>query len=350
MWLLQHTSLLLARLQLLQLLLLNHFGLTNGSVGWPLSAQTKTFSIAHKPGLGIKPGEELLLFNYSASAPGAHSVTQSWFTGSLPWPEFGDTLIRYYIDGENHPSIAMTINNLVGLGDANTSATHEHVPAPWGNAHHGSVGVGGGRYTAIRIPFGSNLRVTASMSQGQSQTRSLYCMFRGLENFPVTLGGLQLPLNARLRSVSTRGRLLAPTEWTTLVNTSSQANKGKGGGALLMVMQTVKSGNSHCLEGTHLATIDGVDTILSSGFEDYYLSGQYFDAGPFATAVSGSEMHNNLEIRIHVASLISLSTISSAAVSFLNCCLSMLCVWCCVGWLALWGLLLHSCWPRSDVR
>ena len=284
----------LARLQLLlQLLTLNHSGLTTGNDGgWPLSAQTKTFSIAHKPGLGIKPGEELLLFNYSASAPGAHSVTQSWFTGSLPWPEFGDTLIRFYIDGENDPSIAMTINNLVGLGDANASTTHEHVPAPWGNAHHGSVGVGGGRYTAIRIPFGSDLRITASMSQGQSQGRSLYCMFRGLENFPVTLGGLQLPLSARLRSVSTRGRLLAPTEWTTLVNTSSQADKGKGG-ALLMVMQTVKSGNSHCLEGTHLATIDGVDTILSSGFEDYYLSGQYFDAGPFATAVSGSELHHN---------------------------------------------------------
>ena len=56
-----------------------------------------------------------------------------------------------------------------------------------------------------------------------------------------------------------------------------------------MLLQTVRSGNSHCLEGTHIATIDGDETILSSGFEDYYLSGQYFDAGPFATPISGSE-------------------------------------------------------------
>ena len=59
-----------------------------------------------------------------------------------------------------------------------------------------------------------------------------------------------------------------------------------------MLLQTVRSGNSHCLEGTHIATIDGDETILSSGFEDYYLSGQYFDAGPFATPISGSETPN----------------------------------------------------------
>ena len=116
-----------------------------GTGAYPLSAQTRTFSIAHKPGLGIKPGEELLLFNYTPSAPGTHCVMQSWFTGSLPWPQFGDTLIRFYIDGEPQPSVSITVNNLVGLGDANASTTHEHVPAPWGNAHHGVVGVGGGR-------------------------------------------------------------------------------------------------------------------------------------------------------------------------------------------------------------
>ena len=76
-----------------------------GTGAYPLSAQTRTFSIAHKPGLGIKPGEELLLFNYTPSAPGTHCVMQSWFTGSLPWPQFGDTLIRFYIDGEPQPSV-----------------------------------------------------------------------------------------------------------------------------------------------------------------------------------------------------------------------------------------------------
>ena len=43
---------------------------------------------------------------------------------------------------------------------------------------------------------------------------------------------------------------------------------------------------------------------LSSGFEDYYLSGQYFDAGEFSTVVTGirakttgfTRMHDNLDI------------------------------------------------------
>ena len=274
---------------------------------YPLSAQTRTFSIAHKPGLGIKPGEELLLFNYTPSAPGTHCVMQSWFTGSLPWPQFGDTLIRFYIDGEPQPSVSITINNLVGLGDANASTTHEHVPAPWGNAHHGVVGVGGGVYTATRVPFGTALRITATMSPGQTEGKSLYAMHRGLENMPVILegSGLQLPPAARLRSYSARAVPLQPMEWHTLLGTGRSAEAGAGaaggggggapddeaggGGALLMLLQTVRSGNSHCLEGTHIATIDGAETILSSGFEDYYLSGQYFDAGPFATPISGSE-------------------------------------------------------------
>ena len=277
---------------------------------YPLSAQTRTFSIAHKPGLGIKPGEELLLFNYTPSAPGTHCVMQSWFTGSLPWPQFGDTLIRFYIDGEPQPSVSITVNNLVGLGDANASTTHEHVPAPWGNAHHGVVGVGGGVYTATRVPFGTALRITATMSPGQTEGKSLYAMFRGLEDMPVILegSGLQLPPTARLRSYSARAVPLQPMEWHTLLGTGRSAEAGAGaaagvgggapddeaggGGALLMLLQTVRSGNSHCLEGTHIATIDGDETILSSGFEDYYLSGQYFDAGPFATPVSGSETPN----------------------------------------------------------
>ena len=200
---------------------------------YPLSAQTRTFSIAHKPGLGIKPGEELLLFNYTPSAPGTHCVMQSWFTGSLPWPQFGDTLIRFYIDGEPQPSVSITINNLVGLGDANASTTHEHVPAPWGNAHHGVVGVGGGVYTATRVPFGAALRITATMSPGQTEGKSLYAMFRGLESMPVILegSGLQLPPTARLRSYSARAVPLQPMEWHTLLGTGRSAEAGAGAAA-----------------------------------------------------------------------------------------------------------------------
>ena len=76
-------------------------------------------------------------------------------------------------------------------------------------------------------------------------------MTKGLENYPVLLKGsfLQLPSSARLRLRQTNVFLRAE-EWVTLVNTSRP-------GALLMVVQQLNSTNAHCLEGIHLAEVDG---------------------------------------------------------------------------------------------
>ena len=38
-----------------------------------------------------------------------------WATGSLEWPEFGDTVIKYYVDGETTASVTATINQLTGM-------------------------------------------------------------------------------------------------------------------------------------------------------------------------------------------------------------------------------------------
>ena len=100
----------------------------------------------------------------------------------------------------------------------------------------------------------------------------------GLENYgAVTLrvSGLRLPPGARLRSFRARG-ILEPMQWATVADFSSDTAFG----ALVYVYQRLESGNAFCLEGTHVANVthDGhtQELSLSSGFEDYFLSGQYF--------------------------------------------------------------------------
>ena len=277
----------------------------------PYTPRMRTFSVTHKPGLPINPGEELALCDFTpATGTGQHAVLISWWTGSIPWPRFADTVIKYYVDGEATPSIAASIWMLTGSNATNpeTPASivlpHTHVRPPWGTSGVGRLGLGGGAYTSMKIPFASRLRVTATMAPGQTKAQTLYSLVRGLENYgPVVLphSMVALPAGVRLRSFVS-DVVLAPTEWAVLANVTSTNYNGDsdrgpvGGGALLMVVQRVKSGNAHCLEGTHVATIDGGadgDVMLSSGFEDYYLSGQYFDAGAYASPLAGMTAANH---------------------------------------------------------
>ena len=81
------------------------FGAADAAI--PYSSRMRTFSITHKPGQGINPGQELELCDFvPATGVGQHAVLISWWTGSIPWLSFADTVIKYYVDGEASPSIA----------------------------------------------------------------------------------------------------------------------------------------------------------------------------------------------------------------------------------------------------
>jgi|EP00945_MAST-04E_sp_MAST-4E-sp1_P002529 hypothetical protein len=255
----------------------------------------RTFSYTYKPGQAIRPNEKLVLCNHTARTPGgAHAVLVSWFTGQLFWDDFGATKISYYVDGETEPSVSASIDMLTGNGPAPTTPTKDRKNIPWGNEMLGRVAIGGGAYSTVRIPFSESLLVVAEMySQNASApSRILYSLIRGLENYgPITLrsSGVQLSSRVRLKSFYISKTLL-PIEWATLANITS------GKGTILQVVQHVRSENAYCLEGTHWATVnsrgDKEEVQLSSGFEDYYLSGQYFDAGEFSTPLSGMESEN----------------------------------------------------------
>lgn len=93
---------------------------------------------------------------------------------------------------------------------------------------------------------------------------------------------LSLPSSARMR-VHMVSQTLQPLAFATLCNLSSSV-----GGMLHMVTMAITSGNAHALEGIHEVWIDTTSHLqLSSGFEDYFLSAQYFDAGTFHGPLSG---------------------------------------------------------------
>ena len=113
-----------------------------------------------------------------------------WFGGD--WPGYMETRIRVYVDGEPTASIDMELGlgHGIGFGDA---------AAPWGCARLGKTGHPSGIYNTYRIPFGSSMRVTAQRSKSSPDGAPFWWIVRGTENLPVSLGGVQLPPQARLR-------------------------------------------------------------------------------------------------------------------------------------------------------
>ena len=63
----------------------------------------------------------------------------------------------------------------------------------------GSIGKRNGLFNNYRIPFGTRIRVTAQRSREAEADGRIWWIIRGVENGRVTLGGVQLPAEARLK-------------------------------------------------------------------------------------------------------------------------------------------------------
>jgi len=270
--------------------------LGGGGGGVPV-AGLRTFTVALK-NVKLEPGVETTLLARPGGGSGG-CLTQLWFTAETTWLAVGDeALLRVYVDGEDTPSIAGPLGPLHGMGLGSDGGAASALKHPWSaGASMGKLAsLGGGFWSSHRIPFGSGgVRVTIE-AMAQVQSRAFYFMARGLAGdhgavYPVVLphSFVQLPDSARLRVFET-DVALPPLDYATLCNVSGQP----AGGALYLVTQQIVSGSAHCLEGIHEVRGlggggDGDEgwQQLSSGFEDYFLSGQYFDAGPFHTPLSG---------------------------------------------------------------
>lgn len=238
----------------------------------------KTINLQPIGGIGkeqrvLKDGREATLFEHT----GKGCLTHFWFGGNFKGVE--DTRIRYYVDGEETPSIDMALYMGHGIGFSDNHA-------PWATHYVGKIGKQNGIYNNYPIPFGKSIRVTAQRAPGATDDAPIWWIIRGVENGRVTLGGVELPENARLKLIPLEDYTAEPLEEFSLCDVS-------GPGAVFQVTIAAQSvniaGNISYLEACMRAYLGGAKKplMLSSGLEDYFLGTYYFDTGRFYADIAG---------------------------------------------------------------
>ena len=183
--------------------------------------------------------------------------------------------IRIYIDGESTASLDFQVLLAHGVG---FSESIEVEYLPWGTKRIAHA-ADGGIYNTYQIPFSKSFKVTATHPRGGM----FWYIIRGVENFPLVLGNLQLPTSTRLRLYKNVNVTLQPLEFITLANVTNSA------GAVFQVTLAANSTSYNYLEACMRVRIDGSKniTFLSSGTEDFFLSAYYFNKGIYHFDNSG---------------------------------------------------------------
>ena len=220
----------------------------------------------------LKGDTEAVLFEHN----GKGCLSHFWFGGNSEGVE--DMRIRYYVDGEQMPSIDMQLYMGHGIGFNDNKA-------PWATKYIGKIGKQNGIYNNYRIPFGKSIRVTVQRAPGKTENPTIWWIIRGVENGRVNLGGVELPESARLKLIRLENYTAESLEEFNLCNVT-------GLGALFQVTIAAKPIGDQgfgYLEACIRAYTDGADKpiMLSSGLEDYFLGTYYFDTGMFHADMAG---------------------------------------------------------------
>jgi len=229
----------------------------------------------------VLPVTETVVFTHIIPSNSTGVMNHFWSTCS---PEAETNMVvRYYIDNETTASIQFRPPLAAGVG-------FDDPVAPWGTKWFG-LGAGNGIngqawFNNFKIPFTSSIRVTVQATVKASG--GFYIIVRGGLNLPLVIGDVTLPKNAKLQLQTFDG----PMKPLQVLDVAS-VPKGYSG-QLFMTTIAVNNGGTgglNFLEGCfHM--FDPADaafpgTVLSTGTEDYYDSGWYFNAGTFHMPVSG---------------------------------------------------------------
>jgi hypothetical protein len=234
------------------------------------SKSAATFGTA-LAGFGL-PVSETWVFSWFV-APGDFGVMQHFWT-TAPNPTENDVIIRYYVDGEKNASIAFQPSLACGVGFGDTQA-------PWGTKWFGKGAADGGYFWNFRVPFQKSIIVTAEHTV--KPNGGFYMIVRGSTNSQIVIGDYRVPTTAKLLQFTNNAAFNA-LDFVPIAALSS------GAGIFFMHTIAVRSGNMNFLEGCYHLMYPGQDfpgTLLSSGTEDYFDSGWYFNAGQFHLPVSG---------------------------------------------------------------
>jgi len=217
--------------------------------------------------------EEVWIYSHFVAAGDVGVMTHFWTTYETKTDD--GVVIRYYIDGEQSPSIEFTPSLACGVGFYDSTG-------PWGTQWFGKGANDGAWFNNFRIPFQKSIVVTA---QHKYETHpNFYIIVRGATNVPISVGGVTLPTNAKMNLFTTSG-IFEPLEWIDIVDIDS------GAGVHWMHSLQVASGNMNFLEGCYHGYFNGntefPGVLLSTGTEDYFDSAWYFNAGEYHLPVSG---------------------------------------------------------------
>lgn len=222
----------------------------------------RSFGVAIKA-LNLEANNETTVFAHTLSA-GSESgaVTQQWHAGGSG--VILDLRVRVYVDGEETASVDYPVGLSHGVGPLQTTLD---ASGPYASELFGRTNAGG-FWNTFFVPFQTSVRVTLTIGE----PFVTWFMVRGVENGPLVVAGVPLPLTARL--VTTRTQ--ATVAEGTLVTWASVTGRA---GMLRQLHLLANSSDYEYQEGCVSAVIDGNGLWLSSGLEDVFL-GAYFHSMP----------------------------------------------------------------------
>lgn len=216
---------------------------------------------------------------------GKGQLHHMWFGGGFKGIE--NTVIRIYVDNEQIPSIEMKMSE----GFANAYHSDNHFQS---SSIIGKTGRKGGVYNTLKIPFGNSIRITAQ-NEGVKNIggQHFWWILRGTSNMPLTVNGVTLPENARMKLYKVEDKIVKAYNEFDLCDT-------KKDGLLYMVYMQGEAAEPNkvyteewhklsFLEACMRAYVggDAEPVFLSSGLEDYFLGTYYFISGRYANNLAG---------------------------------------------------------------
>jgi len=200
------------------------------------------------------------------STKGSGVIQYFWLTGDF---DVSDMIFDVYLDGGAQPNYTFTPDELAGIGFGDQAS-------PWGNSVMGKGALWGGVYSQLKVPFSDGIVYKTRMAPGATKGGTLFWQIRGTPALPIVVGNVQLPATAKLVLYRNAQVTLKPLEFLTLANTTNA-------GVVFMTLLAVKSSNLNYLEGCFRTYIKGAAdaNLISTGSEDYFQSGYYFNAGAY---------------------------------------------------------------------
>jgi len=118
-----------------------------------------------------------------------------------------------------------------------------------------------------RIPFAKSLKVTYALPSNYSSD-SIYLIIRGIENMPLNIGGVEIPLPEARLQLQKRSATIQPMDFISFVDIPASANLD---GYVFQTTMQFESPNPNTLEGC-VHWYDGSNrtwpgTLLASGTE-----------------------------------------------------------------------------------